>query len=366
MALFKIEPATMPVTKLQYYAAVPDSVNAGTKSVASPVNGQPVIARKVPRALSKIGSIDVYNTFDWTASPINNAGFANITKPPFAKLTEYRLDDRAVINSILYYVQAAGDQIGAIAGVVAPSVAGTIKNLADTVRDGVLGATGVDVNKEKIEEASASPWITPYEGLYLMKPTQFTYFLPYFENDAFAPARSSYSEMSYPGVSIIRGARDTTTEMSRIVSPGQYIESPKLFTLSDGNSPSLEINFPLLNTISFESAVRNYQFLWLLMFQNTPQRVTKSVVEMPRMYDVQIPGVAFLKYAYIESMVVNFIGVRRRVIIPMPACPNNPPEVEVIMPDAYSVKLTVKSLVMNANNMMLENWRLSDTKFKSP
>lgn len=352
MALFKIVSKPMPLSNLPYYAAEPDSVNAGTKSVVSPVNGQPVIAKKLPKSLSQRGFIDVYNTFDWTASPINNAGFANITKPPFAKLTEYRLNDKAIINSLFYYVQAFGDQIG--------SVASTIANLADTVLGGVMGIAGGNVAQPQTNGSSTNPsWITPYEGLYLMEPTQFTYYLPYFENDALAPARSSYSEISYPGVAAIRAARDITTEMSRIIAPGQYIESPKLFTLSDANSPSFEINFPLLNTISFESAVRNYQFLWLLMFQNTPQRVTKSVVEMPRMYDVQIPGVAFLKYAYIESMVVNFIGVRRRVTIPMPACPINPSQIEVIMPDAYSVKLTVKSLVMNANNMMLENWRLS-------
>lgn len=361
MALFKIEEDKMPTSGLAYYKAVPDSVDAGTKSVVSPIDGSNVIARKVPKSLASPGIIDVYNTFDWTASPINNTGFDNIAKPPFAKLTEYRLNDRAVINSLLYYVQAFGDQIGAISNTVAPNTAETIKNLANTVRDAVLsvGGTGVDVTQQQLNRAGNSPWMRPYDNLYLLDKTDFEYYLPYFENDAFAPTQNTYSDLSYPGVDQARAARDVTTKMSQIVAPGQYIEAPKLFTLSDASAPSYDINFPLLNTISFESAVRNYQFLWLLMFQNTPQRVTKSVVEMPRMYDIQIPGVGFLKYAYIQSMTVNFIGVRRRIIIPMPACPNNPSQVEVIMPDAYSVKLSVKSLIMNANNMMLENWRLS-------
>lgn len=357
MALFRIEEKAMPVSKLKYFAAVPDTVDAGTRSVVSPFNGRNVVAKKVPKTLSKAGIIDVYNTFDWTASPINNAGFNNIAKPPFAKLIEYRMDDQAVINALMYYVQSFGDQIGTISNNVAPNTAQEIANMAGVVRDSVLGSSGTNVAQQ--QNASQSPWLKPYNGLYSLTPTDFTYYLPYFENDAFASVQNAYAELAYPGVDALRAARAPTTEFSRIIAPGQYIESPKLFALSDSTAPSFDINFPLLNTISFESAVRNYQLLWLLVFQNTPQRVTKSVVELPRLYDVQIPGISFLRFAYIESMNINFIGVRRRVTIPMPSCPGNPTQAEVIMPDAYQVKLTVKSLVMNANNMMLENWRLS-------
>jgi hypothetical protein len=167
--------------------------------------------------------------------------------------------------------------------------------------------------------------------------------------------------MTFPGLDAMRTARDLTADFTKLVAPGQYIESPKMFALSDGNSPRITIRFPLLNTLSFEGAVRNYQLLWLLAFQNTPQRVNKSVVELPRMYDVHIPGVTFMKFAYIESMHVDFIGVRRRVTIPMPKCdaPNQLAEAEVIMPDAYNVTISLRSTIMNANNMMLENWKKS-------
>ena len=357
MALFKIEKKQMNPTKLEYYAAVPDSVGDEEITVNSPINGEKVAARRVPKPARSGGIIDVYRTFDWTTSPINNANFDSIAKTPFAKLSEYRMDDASIINSMLYYVQAFGDQIGAIGNVIAPKVIDGVQNLTSKVRNAVLGAVGQDVNTPS--ELKDNPWLKPYEGLYSLTPTAFTYFLPYFENDAFNRIESSYVDMSAPGLDAMKTAREATSSFSRLLSPGQYIETPKMFALSDANAQQIDIKFPLLNTLSFEGAVKNYQLLWLLTFQNTPQRVTKSVVEMPRMYDVHIPGVAFMKYAYIQSMKVDFIGVRRRVTIPMPRGTDNPAQAEVIMPDAYQVTITLKSTIMNANNMMLENWRIS-------
>lgn len=359
MALFKIKKEQMHPSKLEYYAAVPDSVDAGAIAATSPVNGQNVVARKVPKPIKAAGIIDVYRTFDWTASPLNNANFNSIAKTPFAKLNEYRMDDLSIINSMLYYAQAFGDQIGTVANTVAPNVIDDIQSLTSTVRNKVLGATGTNVQQQR--KSQESIWTKPYEGLYSLQPTQFTYYLPYFENDAFNRVESSYAEMTAPGLDAMKKAREFTSNFSKLLAPGQYIESPKMFALSDANAPRIDIKFPLLNTLSFEGAVRNYQLLWLLTFQNTPQRVTKSVVEMPRMYDVYIPGVTFMKFAYIESMRVDFIGVRRRVTIPMPSCeaPGQPIEIEVVMPDAYQVTMSLRSTIMNANNMMLENWRIS-------
>lgn len=355
MALFKIEEATMKPTSLKYYAAVPDSVGAREITAASPINGEKIAARAVPKPIKSKGIIDVYRTFDWTTSPINNADFDATAKTPFAKLTEYRMDDASIINSMLYYVQAFGDQIGTVANIAAPNAVDGIRNLTSTVRSAVLGVAGKDVNN--FEKLSDNPWLKPYDGLYSLTPTAFEYYLPYFENDAFNRIESSYKDMTSPGLDGFRKGAEGTMGFGKLIAPGQYIEAPQMFALSDANAPQIDIKFPLLNTLSFEGAVKNYQLLWLLAFQNTPQRVTKSVVEMPRMYDVRIPGVTFMKYAYIQSMKVDFIGVRRRVTIPMPACPKNPPEAEVIMPDAYQVTITLKSTIMNANNMMLENWR---------
>lgn len=365
MALFKIESAKMSPANLEYFAAVPDSVDAGAIAATSPVNGSNVVANKVPRPIKGRGIIDVYRTFDWTTTPISNANFDSISKTPFAKLSEYRMNDASIINSMLYYIEALGDQVG-VAAEAAASLVGAedigavdkLRNLTSSVKDKVLGTISKQNVKQQIKP-SENPWMKPYDGLYSLEPTTFEYYLPYFENDAFNRIESTYSESTFPGLEAMKTGRDFTANFSRLITPGQYVETPKMFALNDGNSPRITIKFPLLNTLSFEGAVRNYQLLWLLTFQNTPQRVTKSVVEMPRMYDVHIPGVTFMKFAYIESMHVDFIGVRRRVTIPMPTCPGNDPQAEVIMPDAYNVTITLKSTIMNANNMMLENWKNS-------
>jgi hypothetical protein len=365
MALFKIERAKMSLTNLEYFAAVPDSVDAGAIAATSPVNGSGVTANKVPSSNKAAKIIDVYRTFDWTTSPISNANFDSISKTPFAKLTEYRMNDSSIINSMLYYIKAFGDQIGTLGSAAAKntgvsSAIDGLKNASQSVIDSVLGTNSTQDVQQPVE-TSTSPWLKPYDGLYSLTPTTFEYYLPYFENDAFNRIESSYSQMTFPGIDTMREARDFTANFSKLIAPGQYIESPKMFAMSDGNSPRITIKFPLLNTRSFDGAVKNYQLLWLLAFQNTPQRVNKSVVELPRMYDVHIPGVTFMKFAYIESMHVDFIGVRRRVTIPMPKCDEKgqPAEAEVTMPDAYNVTISLRSTIMNANNMMLENWKNS-------
>lgn len=361
MALFRIEPTTLKPSNQQYYAAVPDTTEATSKSVKSPASGKQVIARKIPKPIKAKGNIDVYRTFDWTASPINNDGFHNIAKVPFAHVTEYKFDDKAVFNSMMYYVAAFDDQIGAIS-TAAGSLLGVdvykeVKNQASAVFDKIKKATGTPVDLDKASEAET--WMKPYSGLYKTNPTGFQYFFPYFENPAFQSVDSSYTDLTFPRVNAMKTAREATLDFSRLIAPGQFIEAPQIFQMSSSNGQRATIRFPLLNTISFESAVRNYQLLWLLVFQNTPQRITKSIVDFPKIYDVQIPGVKFLKYAFVESMSIDFIGVRRRLTIPMPKCEGNPDQAEVVIPDAYNVTMTFKSLLATTNNAMLENWKLS-------
>lgn len=369
MGLFRIDKEQMKPSGKDFYVARSDDVSAQVKQVVSPTSGKPVVARALPRQQQKSGIIDVYNNFDWSASPSGNADFFKDIKPPFAKLTEYRMDDNAVINALLYYVSVFSDQTGLV-GNAASSALGSsidvqqnIDNVASVVREKILSVAGSAVAPTLA--ADTSPWMRPYNGLYALTPTDFTYYFPYFNNLAMSDVTGNYGPINFPGITNIAGQvgeQSTLLNFSRIIAPGQYVEVPKMFLVDSAGNQQVTIEFPLLNTFSFESAVKNYHLLWLLIFQNTPQRVTKSLLDLPRIYDVHIPGSMFLKFAFVSSLSVDFIGNRRRVTIPMPVNSIGlPAQAEVVMPDAYKVTMTLISTITHTNNTMLENWRLAST-----
>ena len=133
-----------------------------------------------------------------------------------------------------------------------------------------------------------------------------------------------------------------------------------MYNPADSGSPSVTFKFPLVNSQTYESACANYQLLWLLVFQNTPQRVTKSLLEMPKIYSVTVPGVCYMQYSFVESLTVDFLGNRRHVDVSMPTTSIGLPErIPAIMPDAYEVSITFRSLNIHNSNMLLEMWQQS-------
>jgi len=147
---------------------------------------------------------------------------------------------------------------------------------------------------------------------------------------------------------------DSLSNATILSQPGVYIEQPQLMDISSSTSTDITVTFPLLNTLSFDGAVKNYQLLWLLAFQNKPYRETKTVVNPSKIYRVYIPGIKYMHYAHISNLSVDFMGVRRTVRIPMPTVAGTPSQVNVVMPDAYKVSITFKSLTTDMGNLMIE------------
>ena len=60
---------------------------------------------------------------------------------------------------------------------------------------------------------------------------------------------------------------------------------------------------------------KNWEFLFLLVYQNTPNRISKDLANPPCIYEAKIPGVWYSKYASITNVKVDFVGARREMPI---------------------------------------------------
>lgn len=378
MALFSLENLPIGVnggSSNTYIAAVSPNNNASTS-----VNfrGRQVDARPITQTTGKGNNtiINICDSFDWTATPIQNSEFDRklITR---GEIKEYRMADDSVIKAILYNTEAitsgalnvaqnvAGivtrlsqNYIGDNAGSIANSLGTAAVNGLESTQN-LLKSVGAAILKEYNPQSNAvadskEQWMIPYNGLYALEATDFRYILPYLENRA-KNFTAAVQDINFPPLQFQRGLIDTVSMINTVIAPGQYVEKPYIYDPQSSSKPSVTFRFPLINTNSFEGAVKNYQFLWLLVYQNMPYRVSKSLLELPKLYEVNVPGVEYMRYSYVTSLEINFIGNRRHVDIPMPGSSIGlPSTVNCILPDAYEVAVTFQSLTTRSSNMMLQ------------
>ena len=214
----------------------------------------------------------------------------------------------------------------------------------------------------KSDSDVGSQWLSMLNGLYTLTSTKFEYIFPYLENRAMdaSPRFAEFNSVLKGDISkkvasavsnLTQGDLISAPELSQ---PGVYIEQPQLMDISSSSGSDITVTFPLLNTLSYDGAVKNYQLLWLLAFQNKPYRESKTVVSPAKVYRVYIPGTRYMHFAHISNLNVDFLGVRRTVRMPMPTVAKTPSQVSVIMPDAYKVSITFRSLTTDMGNLMIE------------
>lgn len=342
-----------------YYKAVNGS---GTVTKTTTVGGRTINASKIGKSSSGSSNvISVYDSFDWSTTPYGNAGFdKNLI--PRAFINEFRMKNDSILQALSYFTtvtnQGGSLTVNKLTGI-------DVTNQLDDIKkrfEGLFKSGQASVATQDATALTKNKWMKPYEGLYSLESTPFKYVLPYFDNKGIHDISASYSDISYPTMfgDILANAANVAqgaANAARIVAPGQYVERPRIFDIASSGNPSVTVTFPLLNTQSYESAVQNYQLLWLLVFQNTPQRVSKTLVDLPKIYEVNVPGVSHLKFSFMESMNVEFIGARRQVEMQMPANGEGlNSQVQIIMPDAYQVRMVFRSLTINSANLMMENW----------
>lgn len=374
---------------------LPKNINRTVKQVN--------VKNSLPTITTAKGLIDVINNFDWTTTP-TRAGAGQDFKVPSVRIQEFEMNRLSVLNSIRYQLQAfssiVSDNADAVINTIEaiknatsnsiPQANSTSNKIGNVVGETVIALNNVlgiaadyaqinDIAQgldrftsgftdtlaslgSKSDSDVTSQWLSMLNGLYTLTSTQFEYIFPYLENHAMdaSPRFAGFDSVLKGGIS--KGIASAVSNLTQgdllsapeLSQPGVYIEQPQLMDISNSSGTDITVTFPLLNTLSYDGAVKNYQLLWLLAFQNKPYRESKTVVSPAKVYRVYIPGIKYMHFAHISNLNVEFLGVRRTVRMPMPTVAGTPNQVNVVMPDAYKVSVTFRSLTTDMGNLMIE------------
>jgi hypothetical protein len=236
--------------------------------------------------------------------------------------------------------------------VLGEAVEGFGERIQEVVSNAEIKAGAVEENLEGV--------LKPFQGLYYLKKTNFTYKLPYFSKKM--TERTSNWQAGYPQGSLITKLVESGIEfvaktgagvplLGAYAEPGLYIERGKYFQPTTGQDP-ITVKFPLLNTLTSESIQKNFNLIWLLCFQNSSFRRNKTDVFPPCIYRVLIPGIRFMLYASISNITIEYAGTRRRVPVVHPATGET---IDTAIPEAYNVELTINNLTTECGNFLLKS-----------
>jgi hypothetical protein len=334
------------------------------------------------------GIINVVNDFQWTTSP---PGASSRQEVPRIELREKRLKTNAILAAAAYYLMSASSSAGTIGGRLSDALQGSyfgsyVNDLFSRAGSsasnffGSIGGGGATSFENSILN-SASNFFTnqdmssilgtqieglgdsllqPYEGLYITEDTGFKYVLPYFDDlqNMVTNSFSENDEMLGPStllgktISKIRSATESLARLAYFTEPGLYIERPKFYQFKK-TGDRIRFNFPLINTgwSTFDDVSLNWQLAFLLTYQNLPNRRTREVIDPPVIYEVTIPGVKYIPFAYIQSMEINYLGSRRQMALTVPSTGGSS-GITTIVPDAYVLSITIEGLVADSRNFL--------------
>jgi len=257
-------------------------------------------------------------------------------------------------------VRAGGQLLGGMIG-----AEGILSNINGIIGGAFSGLQNMGVNLNV--DSLASKYLLAYEGLYLTEDTNFIYRFPYFVNnwnnisnsfsntpmfnpkDIVGPLGDVYDMFS----NTLPNAAITFSAYANMAAPGIYIEKPKFFDFSSDTGEAIAFNFPLINTgwSNYHDVTKNWQLLFMLMYQNRPNRRSRDLIDPPVIYEVSIPGTRYYPYAYIEEMKVAFLGSVRKMEIPVPYG-NGMLYIQTQIPEAYDVTIRLRALTRESQNFL--------------
>jgi len=256
------------------------------------------------------GAIDVVNNFPWTLTPKEGR-----TETPHAILTEWRLLQSALWNSARYYA------------------AGLIQQVP----------------------GSKNPFLSRmqgYAGLFdYENPTGFWYSFPYFSDTA-NEVQSSWSSLDIlekiKGIIGGGGAIDKAIDVGMLGYEANYprvgiMDRPKLW--QESTPRSINIKFPLYNTVNVSDIERNWELCYLLLYQNMFNKRDFITAIPPVFYTAYIPGQFFSIAMYVSDLKVYNRGNIRMYQIGSKW--RN-------IPDVYEIDMTLTDMIMPSQNMLAQ------------
>ena len=136
---------------------------------------------------------------------------------------------------------------------------------------------------------------------------------------------------------------------------------------------STTINFILDNTYdSFTdkegvpSYQKNWELIFLLLYQNLPNKRNRLFFDPPVIYRADVPGVFHYLYSYMSKLEVTALGNTQPRKISLNIKDNkestdNKQSTETLIPEAFNVSITLESLLPETKNLFLNSYNTSVT-----
>jgi hypothetical protein len=219
---------------------------------------------------------------------------------------------------------------------------------------------------ENFKDFLSSGKLDPYQELYIADETGFRYIFPRLLKDGSNLKDITNRYMASKGITndnTFEGG-DLTKKLSSLsnilgfatsltlgsVSPGIAMET--IMEYESTENRLINIQFPLYNTISLESAFKNYSFITLFAFQNLKTRTSFLTFEPPKIYEISSfggDGGLYSPVCIVQNFAVNSIGTTR--LIDDLSGLSGGAKIEI--PEAYHVSITFQELLPQTTNIML-------------
>jgi len=306
--------------------------------------------------------IDVVKDFKWTKTGRNSEGRKNT---PAVELEEFEVVVPAFFSNLDVAIQVlrntgegASDALKAFTG--PDGIGGSVTNLIGGAIESVgrnmskLSAAGRAIFAVDDPIGAMPKYLQAYENLYGVKRTKFKYSLPYLENE-YKSIASSWNNSNGSNLESLLGSAASsfiTKDLFTKIGAGIGIDYSKSFAYGS-TGPSHNIRFYLDNTkdSTYGGYEANFRLIYLLLYQNLPNRINKITYVPPVIYRSKLPGVFSYRWSYLNNVNVNMIGVRRTKTINdfIAGRPS-----QVVIPEGYQVSLTIQSLVPETQNLYFD------------
>ena len=306
--------------------------------------------------------IDVVKDFKWTKTGRNSEGRKNT---PAIELEEFEVVVPAFFSNLDVAIQVlrntgegASDALKAFTG--PDGIGGSVTNLIGGAIESVgrnmskLSAAGRETFGVDDPIGAMPRYLQAYENLYGVKRTKFKYSVPYLQ-DEYKSITNSWTGAGGSNLESLLGSTASsfiTKDLFTKVGVGVGIDYSKSFSY-DTTGPSHTVQFYLDNTKdeSYGGYETNFRLIYLLLYQNLPNRINKITYVPPVIYRAKLPGVFSFRWSFLNNLSVEMMGVRRIKTI------NNfigDQPTQVVIPEGYQVTLTIQSLVPETQNLYFD------------
>ena len=266
-----------------------------------------------------------------------------------------------------------------------------------------VATSALDKAKKYDFTPTDSNFMDPYKGLYAVEATGFNYYLPYFTADNMAKVANEWGAPSGAfGQAVGKAAGGLSQIFSAVLSKSKAPATGPAAASSTGIADRLEqglggakdivgggveaafaatagamqteqlksyngssgvetasFSFYLYNTTgTLEELRNNWELCYILTYQNLPNRKGINFLDAPCLYRVDIPGFKLLPLATLESISITNIGNTRLINLKngeiIEKFNNSSSDVKLI-PEAYKVEISFKSVLTNTRNTFLSN-----------